>query len=532
MFTGIFGGTTSPEPTDSEIQASSSEQPEGTQPAFDIWSLASVISTTVKARADEFVKSVQDTDWKAEISAFSTEVSKDTKTLSKNTAEFVEHLPEVVEQLPQQLPTAEKFLPTTEVTHTLEEVGTTLSSFGRSLFVGTKELIEQVKDAMETEISAVAREQRRAGRSSKAGAAKLTAVSGRYSRFEAEVSAMQRDSSTYCDVPEDKEDYEKWRSTFQLKDVQSDIDKIIRDNAFMAELQSRIVPVIVEREDFWTRYFYRFHKLQQKEEQRQQLAQRAKALQDDNEEDLAWDDDEEEEDVEDVTEESEDMASEHEEGVNVSSRPQQDDIMAPPPSYEEAISGDYKQVTPAVLLHRASLETAAKGSEETLQSSVEELDEGQLTEEHFSGSSAEEGQSAAAEVPVAVAPLTEGVSESPVIDSDVATATIEDTIATAVEVEAEAAPVAGSSVEGRSSTSSPCSLGADTDGIHAETASDESGKNDWCVVTGTEAAGSDDLPISKVEEAPAAGPEQQVAVPRPKAGKDDDSADEDWGNWD
>jgi hypothetical protein len=28
-------------------------------------------------------------------------------------------------------------------------------------------------------------------------------------------------------------------------------------NAFMAELQSRIVPLLVEKEDFWARYFYR-----------------------------------------------------------------------------------------------------------------------------------------------------------------------------------------------------------------------------------------------------------------------------------
>jgi hypothetical protein len=28
-------------------------------------------------------------------------------------------------------------------------------------------------------------------------------------------------------------------------------------NAFMAELQSRIVPLLVEKEDFWSRYFYR-----------------------------------------------------------------------------------------------------------------------------------------------------------------------------------------------------------------------------------------------------------------------------------
>lgn len=43
----------------------------------------------------------------------------------------------------------------------------------------------------------------------------------------------------------------------------------------MAELQSRIVPLIVEYNVFWTRYFYRLHLLREKHSQRQQLAQRA-----------------------------------------------------------------------------------------------------------------------------------------------------------------------------------------------------------------------------------------------------------------
>ena len=46
-------------------------------------------------------------------------------------------------------------------------------------------------------------------------------------------------------------------SSFQLADMKPQIAKITADNAFMAELQSRIVPIIVEYDDFWNRYFYR-----------------------------------------------------------------------------------------------------------------------------------------------------------------------------------------------------------------------------------------------------------------------------------
>lgn len=109
----------------------------------------------------------------------------------------------------------------------------------------------------------------------------------RYSRFEAEVSAMQRDSSTYCDEPEDEEEFGSWMASFDLDAKKPDIDELIASNAFMAELQSRIVPLIVEYDDFWTRYFYRLHKLQAKHQQRAQVVQRAMQQE---EETVAWDD--------------------------------------------------------------------------------------------------------------------------------------------------------------------------------------------------------------------------------------------------
>ena len=62
---------------------------------------------------------------------------------------------------------------------------------------------------------------------------------------------------------------------FDLEARRPEIEAIIADNTFMAELQSRIVPLIVDYSVFWTRYFYRLHLLREKHSQRQQLAQRA-----------------------------------------------------------------------------------------------------------------------------------------------------------------------------------------------------------------------------------------------------------------
>lgn len=85
---------------------------------------------------------------------------------------------------------------------------------------------------------------------------------GKYSRLDADISSMQRDSTTYCDEPADTAHYQAWRSNFDLASYKPAVDQLVTDNAFMAELQARIVPVIVEYDAFWTRYFYRLHLLE------------------------------------------------------------------------------------------------------------------------------------------------------------------------------------------------------------------------------------------------------------------------------
>lgn len=75
----------------------------GPNPLFSLWNVAAAVTNTVKARADELVKSVVDTDWRNELSTFSREVGEEGKTLSHKTAEIVEHLPEQVGHLPEKV---------------------------------------------------------------------------------------------------------------------------------------------------------------------------------------------------------------------------------------------------------------------------------------------------------------------------------------------------------------------------------------------------------------------------------------------
>lgn len=51
-----------------------------------------------------------------------------------------------------------------------------------------------------------------------------------------QVAAMQRDSSTYCDEPEDAADYAAWRaSSFSMPKLQPEVDKIMAGGQYIRD---------------------------------------------------------------------------------------------------------------------------------------------------------------------------------------------------------------------------------------------------------------------------------------------------------
>ncbi|KAL0419941.1 UNVERIFIED_CONTAM: hypothetical protein Sradi_1407600 [Sesamum radiatum] len=118
--------------------------------------------------------------------------------------------------------------------------------------------------------------------------------SGRYSWFEAQLSAIQSDSSTFLEEPEDGEEYMKWKLGFQLEENRDEIDSLIVGNGILEDVYKRVVPSAVDPETFWCRYFYRVYKLKQQESVRANLVKRVISVDDDEE--LSWDVDDEDED--------------------------------------------------------------------------------------------------------------------------------------------------------------------------------------------------------------------------------------------
>uniref|UniRef100_A0ACD5UIY3 Uncharacterized protein n=1 Tax=Avena sativa TaxID=4498 RepID=A0ACD5UIY3_AVESA len=112
-----------------------------------------------------------------------------------------------------------------------------------------------------------------------------------YSRFEAQLRALQSDPATFTADPEDAEDFAAWRAGFSVEERQDEIEALCYESDAMEGMVDRLVPDAVESEVFWARYFYRVHKLKQQEDARAKLVKRVIAQEED--EDLSWEVDDE-----------------------------------------------------------------------------------------------------------------------------------------------------------------------------------------------------------------------------------------------
>ncbi|XP_072985915.1 uncharacterized protein [Typha latifolia] len=169
----------------------------------------------------------------------------------------------------------------------LESVGQAFDDLGGSVWQGTAEIIAQGKEALLAVDPSDA---------SDLDASSSSAPGRRYSRFEAQVLAIQSDRSTFSEEPEDAEDFKKWRSGFELADKEEDIELLLYDDGNLEEFHEKLVPGEVDYETFWCRYFYRVYKLKQVEDTRAELVKRV-ISKEEEEEELSWEVDDNEEDL-------------------------------------------------------------------------------------------------------------------------------------------------------------------------------------------------------------------------------------------
>ena len=258
---GIPSGSETQDQDDERDEQQSKEQQQGGG-VFSFFEMAKEVAANVQKSGSEIVQSVAVTDWGKEIRDFGSALQQDTQEMVEDTKTIVNTSNE---NIAIALPKSKE-----EVQESMEILGNTIENFGKQILGGTTDLLTQMKETVNQELQAAsikhkqAKQEMKLKRSGGDGSAQSEEQSKK-KRLEDKVNAMQRDSGTYCDEPEDYEYFEIWRSQFKLADYKGEVEETLKGNAFMVELQERIVPLIVDYETFWTQYFFRLHMIKLEE---------------------------------------------------------------------------------------------------------------------------------------------------------------------------------------------------------------------------------------------------------------------------
>ncbi|NXJ69960.1 BSDC1 protein, partial [Rostratula benghalensis] len=114
-----------------------------------------------------------------------------------------------------------------------------------------------------------------------------------YDSAKARLYSLQSDPATYCNEPDGPAELlEAWLSQFNLEEKKGEIAELLATSPSIRALYTKMVPVAVSHSEFWQRYFYNVHRLEQDEARREALKQRAE--QSIHQEEPGWEEDEEE----------------------------------------------------------------------------------------------------------------------------------------------------------------------------------------------------------------------------------------------
>ncbi|KFP10881.1 BSD domain-containing protein 1, partial [Egretta garzetta] len=114
-----------------------------------------------------------------------------------------------------------------------------------------------------------------------------------YDSAKARLYSLQSDPATYCNEPDGPAELlEAWLSQFNLEEKKGEIAELLATSPSIRALYTKMVPVAVSHSEFWQRYFFKVHRLEQDEARREALKQRAE--QSIHQEEPGWEEDEEE----------------------------------------------------------------------------------------------------------------------------------------------------------------------------------------------------------------------------------------------
>ncbi|XP_021539863.1 BSD domain-containing protein 1 isoform X2 [Neomonachus schauinslandi] len=113
-----------------------------------------------------------------------------------------------------------------------------------------------------------------------------------YDGTKARLYSLQSEPATYCNEPDGPPElFDAWLSQFCLEEKKGEISELLAGSPSIRALYTKMVPAAVSHSEFWHRYFYKVHQLEQEQARRDALKQRAEQS---ISEEPGWEEEEEE----------------------------------------------------------------------------------------------------------------------------------------------------------------------------------------------------------------------------------------------
>ncbi|XP_063312091.1 BSD domain-containing protein 1 isoform X1 [Pelobates fuscus] len=97
-----------------------------------------------------------------------------------------------------------------------------------------------------------------------------------YDSTKARLYSLQSDPATYCNEPDGPpEQFDSWLTYWNPDERKAEISELLVHSPSIRALYTKMVPAAVSHSEFWQRYFYKVHQLEQEEARRVALKQRA-----------------------------------------------------------------------------------------------------------------------------------------------------------------------------------------------------------------------------------------------------------------
>ncbi|XP_040830066.1 BSD domain-containing protein 1 isoform X1 [Ochotona curzoniae] len=97
-----------------------------------------------------------------------------------------------------------------------------------------------------------------------------------YDGTKARLYSLQSDPATYCNEPDGPPElFDAWLSQCCLEEKKGEISELLVGSPSIRALYTKMVPAAVSHSEFWHRYFYKVHQLEQEQARRDALKQRA-----------------------------------------------------------------------------------------------------------------------------------------------------------------------------------------------------------------------------------------------------------------